>query len=102
METIAQYLRDNQARFVEELSDYVRFASVSAQPEHKKDMLACAEWVRNHCEKIGLEARVCPTDGHPIVIAKTPRAKDSKRPHFMVYGHYDVQPAEPFDLWKTP
>src|SRR6185312_16109130 len=96
MEKVTRYLRDNQKRFVQELSDYVRFASVSAQPQHRKDMLACAEWVKGQCDKIGLDARVCKTDGHPIVIAKTPRAKKSKRPHFIVYGHYDVQPPEPF------
>ncbi|HWF18113.1 MAG TPA: dipeptidase, partial [Verrucomicrobiae bacterium] len=102
MEKVTRYLRDNQPRFVQELSDYVRFASVSAQPQHRKDMLACAEWLKQHCEKIGLEARICETDGHPIVIAKTPRKTNSKRPHYMVYGHYDVQPAEPFELWKSP
>jgi acetylornithine deacetylase/succinyl-diaminopimelate desuccinylase-like protein len=102
MEKVTRYLRDNQQRFVKELSDYVRFPSVSAQPQHRKDMLACAGWVKAQCDQIGLDARVCPTDGHPIVVAKTPRGKNSKRPHFMVYGHYDVQPAEPFELWKTP
>jgi acetylornithine deacetylase/succinyl-diaminopimelate desuccinylase-like protein len=102
MEKVTRYLQDNQPRFVQELSDYVRFASVSAQPQHRKDMLACAEWLKQHCEKIGLEARICETDGHPIVIAKTPRKTNSKRPHYMVYGHYDVQPAEPFELWKSP
>ena len=54
------------------------------------------------CRDIGLETKLCPTDGNPIVVAKTPRRKGAKRPHFLVYGHYDVQPAEPFDLWKTP
>ena len=56
-----------------------------------------------HCQSIGPEAQACPTEGNPIVIAKTPRPKSTKgRRHFMVYGHYDVQPPEPFDLWKTP
>jgi succinyl-diaminopimelate desuccinylase len=51
-----------------------------------------------------LEARLCPTKGHPIVVAKTPRAKSkgAGRPHFVVYGHYDVQPPEPLELWKSP
>ncbi|MDB6064570.1 MAG: dipeptidase [Pedosphaera sp.] len=102
MQQIIDYLQKNQDRFIEELKDYVRFPSVSAQPQHKSDMQACGEWLVKHCENIGLEARLCPTDGHPIVIAKTPRARSGKRPHFVVYGHYDVQPAEPFDLWKSP
>src|SRR5271163_3665734 len=102
MQKIIDYLRENQPRFVKDLCDYVRFPSVSAQPEHKKDMIACADWLKRHCETIGLEARISPTDGHPILIAKTPRTKGAKRPHFVVYVHYDVQPAEPFDLWKSP
>src|SRR6185312_10316373 len=102
MQKVTAYLRANQARFVKDLCDYVRFPSVSAQPEHRKDLKACAEWLVKHCKSIGLETRLCATEGNPIVVAKTPRTKGTKRPHFVVYGHYDVQPAEPFDLWKTP
>ena len=102
MQPVIDYLKKHQARFVAELADYVRFPSVSAQPKYAGETAACAEWVANHCRAIGLEARVCKTDFHPIVAAKTPRKKNSKKPHFMVYGHYDVQPPEPFDLWKTP
>lgn len=100
MQTVLDYLQSNQPRFVDELCEYVRFASVSAQPAHRKDMHACAEWIARNCRHIGLDARVCQTTGHPIVLARTPRRKG--RRHFMVYGHYDVQPPEPFDLWKTP
>ena len=103
MNVVLNYLRANQQRFVQELCDYVRFPSVSAQPAHGEDMTHCATWLVRHCKQIGLEARLCPTDGHPVVLAKTPRKKTAaRRPHFMVYGHYDVQPPEPFDLWKTP
>jgi len=100
MNGVLNYLRVNQARFVKELCEYVRFPSVSAQPAHRKDMLACADWLAKHCRAIGLDAKVCKTPGHPIVLAKTTRRKG--RRHFLVYGHYDVQPPEPFDLWKTP
>ena len=104
MRAINDYLKQNQSRFVSELCDYVRIPSVSAQPQHRDDLVACAEWVANHCRQIGLEAQVCPTQGRPIVLAKTPRPKANagRRPHFLVYGHYDVQPPEPFELWKTP
>lgn len=103
MDEVLNYLRLNQARFVDELCHYVRFRSVSAQPEHRADMTACAEWLVNHCRTLGLEAKLCPTAGSPIVVAKTPRTKSaSRRRHFLVYGHYDVQPPEPFELWKTP
>src|SRR5665213_381280 len=70
MQSVLDYLKQNQARFVTELCEYLRFASVSAQPQHKKDLLACAQWLVAHCQKIGLDARVCETDGHPIVVAK--------------------------------
>jgi acetylornithine deacetylase/succinyl-diaminopimelate desuccinylase-like protein len=130
MQVVLDYLKRNQARFVAELCDYLRFPSVSAQPQRKKDMHACAGWLANHCRRIGLEAQVCSTAGHPIVIAKTPvRSSASRlgeasgaawvrrsglmqprkrgtpnayRPHFLIYGHYDVQPPEPLDLWQTP
>jgi acetylornithine deacetylase/succinyl-diaminopimelate desuccinylase-like protein len=102
MQVVLDYLKHNQSRFVAELCDYLRFPSVSAQPQHKKDLIACAGWLLNHCRKIGLEAKVCPTAGHPIVVAGTPRDPSSRKPHFVVYGHYDVQPPEPLDLWKSP
>jgi acetylornithine deacetylase/succinyl-diaminopimelate desuccinylase-like protein len=103
MQAVLDYLKHNQTRFVAELCELLRFPSVSAQPQHKKDLLACAEWLVKHCRHIGLEAEICPTAGHPVVLAKTPRPKSkSRRPHYMVYGHYDVQPPEPLDLWQTP
>jgi acetylornithine deacetylase/succinyl-diaminopimelate desuccinylase-like protein len=104
MQGVIDYLEQNESRFVSELCEYLRFPSVSAQPTHRSDMQACAGWLVNHCRQIGLEARLCSTPGHPIVVAKTPRvkAKGRPRPHFVVYGHYDVQPPEPLELWKSP
>jgi acetylornithine deacetylase/succinyl-diaminopimelate desuccinylase-like protein len=102
MKMVLEYLKRNQSRFVVELCDYLRFPSVSAQPQHKKDLQACAEWLVNHCRKTGLEAKIFPTAGHPIVVGKTPRDPSPSKPHFMVYGHYDVQPPEPVELWKSP
>jgi acetylornithine deacetylase/succinyl-diaminopimelate desuccinylase-like protein len=89
-------------RFVGELCEYLRFPSVSAQPQHKQDMHDCAEWLVKHCKRIGLSAELHPTKGHPIVLAKTQHAKNARRPHFIVYGHYDVMPPEPLELWKSP
>jgi acetylornithine deacetylase/succinyl-diaminopimelate desuccinylase-like protein len=107
MQKVLDYLKQNQARFVGELCEFLRFPSVSAQSKHKGDLQACADWVAKHCAKMGLTAEVCPTAGHPIVLAKTRRSTASngdgkRRPHFMVYGHYDVQPPEPLELWHTP
>ncbi len=104
MQPVIDYLKQNQSRFISELCEYVRFPSVSAQPEHRQDLHACAEWLVKHCQDVGLQARLCPTQGHPVVLATTParKADSSRRPRFLVYGHYDVQPPEPLDLWKSP
>ena len=102
MQAVLDYLEKNNARFVRELCDYLRFPSVSAQPKHKQDLAACAQWILEHCRAIGLQARLCPTAGNPVIVASTPRKKSARRPHFVVYGHYDVQPAEPFELWTSP
>jgi len=110
VQAVIDYLTQNRSRFVSELCEYVRFPSVSAQPQHKPDLQACAEWVLRHCQGIGLEARLCPTKGNPVIVAKTPKTggavlgapRSNRRPHFVIYGHYDVQPPEPFELWKSP
>jgi acetylornithine deacetylase/succinyl-diaminopimelate desuccinylase-like protein len=100
MERVLAYLKKNKPHFVEELIEYVSIPSVSAQPKHKPDMDRCARWIATRTEGAGMTARVLETKGHPVVLAKTPRRKGF--PHYMVYGHYDVQPPEPFELWKTP
>lgn len=102
MQPVLDYLEKNKGRFVDELCQYVRFPSISAQPNHKPDLASCAEWLQQRCREIGLETHLAPTAGNPVVVAKTPRVKGSKKPHFMVYGHYDVQPPEPLELWHSP
>src|SRR2546421_8836101 len=102
MQQVLDYLKRNQSRFIDELCQYVRFPSVSAQPQHRGDLQACAEWVLQHCRNIGLETKLCPTQGHPIIVARTSGRNGARRPHFVIYGHYDVQPPEPFELWKSP
>jgi len=102
MQAIRNYLRKNEPRFIRELCEYLRFPSVSAQPKHRADLVACAQWLVRHCQRIGLQTRLYPTQGNPIIIARTPRLQSASRPHFLVYGHYDVQPPEPFELWKSP
>ena len=102
MHAVADYLSHNQPRFLNELFAYLRFPSVSAQSQHQADMLNCAEWIADHVRHFGLTSEVCPTDGHPIVVARTPRQRGRSKPHYIVYGHYDVQPPEPFELWESP
>lgn len=96
------YLDRNQQRFVEELLDFVRIPSVSAKPENIPDVQRAADWVAARLTAAGAErAEVLPTAGHPVVCAEWLHAGADK-PTLLIYGHFDVQPAEPFDLWTTP
>jgi acetylornithine deacetylase/succinyl-diaminopimelate desuccinylase-like protein len=95
------YTRAHRERFVAELKDFVRFSSVSAQPEHAEDMKSCAEWLTHHLQQVGLEhVQIVPTRGHPLVYADWLHAPE--RPTVLIYGHYDVQPADPLDEWRSP
>jgi acetylornithine deacetylase/succinyl-diaminopimelate desuccinylase-like protein len=82
------------------LIEFLRFPSVSTQTEHNQDLVDCAGWIRNRCEAIGLETRIIPTAGHPIVLAKS--KPDPAKRTVLIYGHYDVQPPEPLEAWETP
>jgi acetylornithine deacetylase/succinyl-diaminopimelate desuccinylase-like protein len=95
------YARGNAPRVMEELKSFVRIPSVSSQPKHAPDVKRCAEWLANHLRQIGLEnVRVIKTPRHPIVYADWLHAPG--RPTVLVYGHYDVQPVEPLNEWRTP
>jgi acetylornithine deacetylase/succinyl-diaminopimelate desuccinylase-like protein len=98
---IQKYLSQNRRPFVEQLKALVRFPSVSTQPEHRRDVLNCADWLSRHFRILGLEVKLYPTKGNPILVARTPRIRGPKVPSVLIYGHYDVQPPEPFELWKT-
>ncbi len=99
---VMDHLKRNRRQAVEDLCAYLRFPSVSAQSQHRRDLVRCAQWLVRHCKQIGLKSRLCDTEGHPIVLASTRGSGATSKPHFLVYGHYDVQPPEPFALWKSP
>jgi acetylornithine deacetylase/succinyl-diaminopimelate desuccinylase-like protein len=95
------YARRHRPRFVAELKEFVRFPSVSNQPQYARDLRRCAAWLAAHLRRIGLEqVRIVPTSRHPIVYATWQHARG--RPTLLIYGHYDVQPAEPLREWRTP
>src|SRR5215831_19465351 len=95
------YVQGRRSRFVAELKDFVRFPTISAQPQHAADLKRCAAWLADRLRQVGLRrVRVIPTPGHPIVYAEWLHAPE--KPTVLVYGHYDVQPAEPFAEWRTP
>jgi acetylornithine deacetylase/succinyl-diaminopimelate desuccinylase-like protein len=97
---IDTYIESNKDRFIDELLDLLRIPSVSADPKYKADVARCAEEVKKRMVEAGLEkVEVCPTAGHPIVYGE--RIIDPKLPTVLVYGHYDVQPPDPLDLWHS-
>jgi len=77
---------------------FLRFQSISTEPEFKSEVDKCAEWVRDYLGKSGLKAELIETVGHPLIFAETGIGKES----LLIYGHYDVQPVDPLGLWKTP
>ncbi len=99
--TQKDYLESNKDRFLSELFDLLRIPSVSADSKFKEDVLKTAEFVRNKLVEAGAdEVEICPTAGYPIVYGQ--KIIDPSLPTVLVYGHYDVQPATPYELWDTP
>lgn len=100
MQVWNDYLSQNKERFLNELLDLLRIPSVSADSKYKPDVARCAEAVRESLLRAGCDyAEICPTDGHPIVFGEKKVADDA--PTVLVYGHYDVQPADPLELWHS-
>ena len=100
MQVWKDYQEKNKDRFLNELLELLRIPSVSAKSEHKADMLTCAEAVKNRLLEAGVDkVEIYPTEGHPVVYAE--KIIDPSKPTVLVYGHYDVQPAEPLELWKS-
>src|SRR5688572_5881152 len=95
-----EYLDNNKERFLNELLELLRIPSVSARSEHKQDMFGCAEAVQQRLHEAGAtRTDIFNTEGHPIVYAE--KRVDDKKPTVLVYGHYDVQPADPLELWNS-
>ena len=95
------FARAHRDRFHRELDDFLRIPSVSARSEHNADVAKAAAWVRDSLTAAGLEARIFATDGHPIVVGEW-RGAPPGAPTILIYGHYDVQPPEPLELWDSP
>ncbi len=102
MDRVISYIEREKSRSINELTELLRIPSISSQTEHKKDMEKCADLVVNYLKSAGFEdVRIVPTKGHSIVYAQWLGAgKDA--PTVLVYGHYDVQPVDPLDLWHSP
>lgn len=102
---VLEWLKVNEADSIRRLMEWLRIPSVSTDPKHRADVRQAAEWAAAHLRGSGLNVEVRetgakPGDGHPIVMATSPGARPDS-PHVLFYGHYDVQPADPLELWET-
>jgi len=101
MEKALRFFEDSKERFTEELFEFLRIPSVSADPERADAMERCASWLAKHLKSIGLErVELIETDLHPLIYAESETQQG--RPTILVYGHYDVQPDDPLDEWTSP
>lgn len=101
MENVLSYIEQNRDRYLEELKQLIAIPSISTIKEDNKDIRRCADWVADHMKSIGLQnVQVFPTAGHPVVYSEWLNAPG--KPTVLIYGHYDVQPPEPLELWTSP
>ncbi len=101
MQNIKDYVEQNKQRFLDELFELLRFPSVSADPKYAGDVKKTAAYVAEKLKEAGADqVEICPTAGHPIVYGE--KMVDPDKPTVLVYGHYDVQPPDPLELWETP
>ena len=101
MENVVEYINSNREKYVEELKDFLKIPSISTLAENKKDMLTAAEFVVNKLREAGMEnVKIIETKGHPLVYADWLHSPG--KPTVLVYGHYDVQPVDPINLWDSP
>src|ERR1700712_2014584 len=101
MEKTIDFINVNRDRYLEELKALLAIPSVSALPEHHGDVLACADWLAGEMRRIGLEnVRLVDTPGNPVVCGE--RVGGPGAPTILFYGHYDVQPVDPLNLWESP
>ena len=103
LETVLDTLGQSKGAGLDRLFELLRIDSVSTDPAYKASCLSAAHWCAATLKDIGFaEARVVPTSGHPMVVAHDRTQRTAGMPHVLFYGHYDVQPADPVELWKTP
>lgn len=101
MPSVDSYVQSNRQRFLEELFELIRIPSISTLPEHQPDVIRAAELVARRLTETGLEhVEIIPTERHPLIYADWLHAPG--KPTVLCYGHYDVQPADPLELWVTP
>ena len=100
METTLSYIKENKQRFLDELIELLKIASISADPAYNQDVLQCANTVAKHLQNAGADnVEICETKGYPVVFGE--KIVDKDLPTVLIYGHYDVQPPDPLELWES-
>jgi acetylornithine deacetylase/succinyl-diaminopimelate desuccinylase-like protein len=107
VETVVRMLESDEPAAIGRLIEWLRIPSISTDPAYREDVKTGAEWAAGQLRQAGLSVEVLPTGtkekpGHPIVMARSARGPDYRGPHVLFYGHYDVQPVDPVDLWESP
>jgi len=98
---VKEYIASNKQRFLDDLFEWLRIPSISADSRHKEDVRKAAEFLKGKFSEAGVDkVEICETKGHPIVYAE--KVVNPSLPTVLVYGHYDVQPADPLNLWDSP
>ncbi len=101
MNNVIDFINTNRDRFVDELKAWLAIPSISALPQHQQDLRRCAEWTADEMRRIGMEnVRIIETPGHPVVYGDWLHTEGA--PTILFYGHYDVQPVDPVELWESP
>lgn len=98
---LTNYFEQSKQEILEDYYAFLRYQSVSSEPQYQEELLACVDWVENYLKKIGFTVEIWPTHKHPVIFASYEKAGPNQ-PTLLIYNHYDVQPVDPLDLWLSP
>lgn len=107
VDRVLAWLDEHEEGSIRRLMDWLRIPSISTDPQYRGDCRRAADWVADQLRQLGLRVELCPTGtnekpGHPVVLAHSEGSPDYRGPHVLFYGHYDVQPIDPIELWESP
>src|SRR5437016_4830678 len=99
-DSIKELVEKDRTKWLKDYFQFLSFPSVSSEPEYKKSLMDCAEWLMKYLKDLHFNVELWPTSGHPVIFASNLEAGPDK-PTLLIYNHYDVQPVDPIDLWKS-